>query len=63
MGKTVQFTVTVSSRRLLDDFKLVCRKRRMKYSTVVCSSMRYYVQHPYAKGWGRAKREHEEQVK
>jgi hypothetical protein len=60
MGKTVQFTVTISSRRLLDDFKLVCRRRQIKYSTVVSSAMRYFVEHPYAKVSGRRKREVEE---
>ena len=58
MGKEKQkrdspvFTVTVSSRRLLDDFKSACRKRQMKYSTVVSSAMRYFVQHPHSNGWG-----------
>ena len=46
------FTVTVSSRRLLDDFKSACRKRQKKYSTVVSSAMRYFVQHPHSNGWG-----------
>jgi hypothetical protein len=52
MGKTVQFTVTVSSQSLLDDFKSACRKRQMKYSVVVSSAMRYFVQHPHSSGWG-----------
>jgi len=52
MRKAVLFTVTISSQRLLDDFKSSCRKRQMKYSVVVSSAMRYFVQHPYAKGWG-----------
>jgi len=60
MGKTVQFTVTISSRRLLDDFKVTCRKRRLKYSTVVSSAMRHFVEHPYGRVWRRRKREVED---
>ena len=52
MRKAVLFTVTISSQRLLDDFKLACRKRQKKYSVVVSSAMRYFVQHPHSNGWG-----------
>jgi hypothetical protein len=49
--KSPTFNVTVSSQRLLDDFKLACRKRGMKYSTVVSAAMRYFIEHPTANGW------------
>ena len=49
--KSPVFNVTVSSQRLLDDFRLACRKRGMKYSTVVSAAMRYFIQHPTANGW------------
>jgi len=51
MRRAVQYTFSVESQRLLDDFKAGCRKRRMKYSTILSAAMRYFVAHPTAGGW------------
>ena len=51
MAKAVKVTFSVESQRLLDDFRAACRKRRMKYSTILSAAMRYFVAHPSASGW------------
>lgn len=51
MGKAVNFTFSVPSQRLKDDFQTACRKRQMKFSTVLSSAMRYFIAHPKANGW------------
>lgn len=51
MRKSPQVNITVSSQRLWDDFRAACRRRGLKYSTVLSAAMRYYILHPTANGW------------
>lgn len=48
----VKFTFSVESARLADDFKRACKHRGHKYSYVLTSAMRYFVEHPHSRGWG-----------
>jgi len=52
MRRAVQFTVTISNRVLITEFKRQCKLRGRKQSWVIENAMRYYIEHPQANGWG-----------
>lgn len=47
-----RYTVSIPSRSFAEDFKRECKRRGHSQSYVITQAMRYFISHPYAKGWG-----------
>ena len=47
----ISYTVSIESRKLLDDFKRACKGRGHSQAYVVSSAMRWFIEHPHAHGW------------
>ena len=52
MVRSVRYTVSVTSRTLLEEFRRECERRGHTQAYVIGSAMRYFVDHPYSRGWG-----------
>ena len=48
---SISYSVSIESKRLMDDFKRECKRRGHSQAYVISSAMKWFVEHPHAHGW------------